>query len=231
MSSGTILISLSVLLAYLLGSVPFGFLTARGVGGIDIREHGSRNVGATNVARVLGGRWGAIVLVLDCLKGFLATLLLPSIALLGDHPGLGHLRVACGTMAVLGHMFPCWLGFRGGKGVATALGVVVVLGPTATLVAFATFALSFAAFRIVSLSSMLAAVAFAACQMWLLQPDPFSPDLWSVSLFSLLVPVLIIVRHRTNLVRLWRGQEPKFRTAVANEEPDDARLSKQRPVE
>ena len=204
--------SIAVLAAvsYLIGSLPFGYLTARWVAGVDIRREGSGNIGATNIARVLGAKWGAAVLVLDCLKGLLPVLLLPRLLLPSDSPALGHAQVATAVGAVLGHMFPLWLGFRGGKGVATSLGVVLVLAPWATLAAFGTFAVVVLATRIVSLGSMTAAVAFGGCELWLLSPRPFSAENWSLAAMSLLVPLLILVRHRSNFVRLLQGREPKF---------------------
>jgi glycerol-3-phosphate acyltransferase PlsY len=202
---------LAAVTAYLLGSLPFGFLVAKFGRGIDIRWEGSGNIGATNVARVLGAKWGVGVLFLDLLKGLLPVWSLPLAFLADNDPHHDHLAVVCGAMTVIGHMFPCWLGFRGGKGVATALGVVLMLGPWSTLAAVVTFATVFALFRIVSLASMLAATAFAGCQMWLLGPSPFSEASWSVAVFSLAVPLLIIARHRTNVARLWKGDEPRFR--------------------
>ena len=210
--------SIAVLAAvgYLIGSLPFGYLTARWVAGVDIRREGSGNIGATNIARVLGAKWGAAVLVLDCLKGLLPVLLLPRLLLPPDSPAFGHAQVATAVGAVLGHMFPVWLGFRGGKGVATSLGVVLVLAPWATLAAFGTFAVVVLATRVVSLGSMTAAVVFGGCELWLLSPRPFSVENWSLAAMSLLVPVLILVRHRSNLVRLLQGREPRFgRTADA----------------
>jgi glycerol-3-phosphate acyltransferase PlsY len=199
------------LLAYLIGSLPFGLLVAQLFGRIDIRKQGSGNIGATNVARVLGAKFGAAVLVLDCLKGALPTALLPPLLIADDPARRLHLSVLSGVATILGHMFPCWLRFRGGKGVATALGVALVLGPAASGVAFLIFAVCFAATRIVSLSSILAACGFCGLEMWLLRPTPFGPATWSLAAFSAVVPLLIIVRHRTNLVRLYRGEEPKFR--------------------
>jgi glycerol-3-phosphate acyltransferase PlsY len=198
-------------LAYLAGSVPFGYLTGRVVGKIDIRQHGSGNVGATNVGRVLGSRWGLVVLVLDLLKGLVPVAVLPYLFFSAGDAARVHWQVAAGTVAILGHMFPCWLGFRGGKGVATALGVIVCLGGWATVAAAAAFGLSFAIWRIVSLSSILAALSFAACQIVRLWPELFAQNQWSLTVFSLLVPVLIVVRHRGNIARLWRGEEPKYK--------------------
>jgi glycerol-3-phosphate acyltransferase PlsY len=215
----------TVLIAgYLAGSIPFGLLLARWIGRIDLREHGSRNIGATNVARTMGLRWGICVLVLDALKGMLPVLLLPSLFLQQDDPVWEHVRVGCGLAAICGHMFPCWLNFRGGKGVATALGVVAVLAPWATLFAFVAFALTFAASRIVSLSSIVASIVFAAAEMTRLWPTPFSPTCWSLGLFSLAVPLLIIARHRENIKRLARGEESRFqfRRRRPNEAPSSS---------
>lgn len=204
---------LSVLLSYLLGSVPFGYLIGRLVGKIDIRQHGSGNIGATNVGRVLGGKWGMLVFVLDLLKGLVPVALLSRVLIGAESPDLLHWQVAAGIATIVGHMFPCWLGFRGGKGVATALGVVAFLAPWPTAVAVAIFGLSFAIWRIVSLASILASMGYALCQIALLWPDLFTQDRWSLSVFGLLVPALIIGRHRSNIGRILRGQEKKYRSA------------------
>jgi glycerol-3-phosphate acyltransferase PlsY len=197
--------------AYLCGAIPFGLLVGKWFRGIDLREHGSRNIGATNAGRVLGAKWGIAVLLLDAIKGLFPTLLLP--LLCGDEELRPHVQVGCGILAILGHMFPCWLGFRGGKGVATSLGVVGVIAPWGLLIAFVAFFITFAASRIVSLSSIVAAVALAIGQMVLLSPQPFAAGKWSVAAFSLAVPLLVIVRHHANIGRLLRGEEQKFGAA------------------
>jgi acyl phosphate:glycerol-3-phosphate acyltransferase len=197
------------LTAYLVGSLPFGLLIARSVAGVDIRQQGSGNIGATNVARVLGKKLGIAVLLLDCLKGALPTALLPW-ALADSTTHQLHLAVLSGTAAILGHMFPFWLKFRGGKGVATALGVALVLSPIATGAAFAVFVLCIALTRIVSLSSVLAACTFCGVELGLLGASAFGEQTWSLATFSTLAPLLIIFRHRSNLVRLLRGVEPRF---------------------
>lgn len=197
-----------VLVAYLIGSAPFGYLVGR-MRGVDVRQAGSGNIGATNVGRLLGKKWGVLVLLLDGLKGALPTWLLP--ALVSGSPQ--HAAVLTGVSAILGHMFPVWLKFRGGKGVATALGVAAVLAPLATGIAAGVFVLLFAAFRIVSLGSIGAALAFAVTQMVLMWPEPFAAERWSVAAFSLAIPALIVLRHRDNIRRLWRGEEKRFGTA------------------
>ncbi len=196
--------------AYFAGSLPFGLIVARLAKGIDIREHGSKNIGATNVTRVLGAKWGALCFVLDVLKGALPVLL-PNVMLATSDPNRIHWQVAAGLLTILGHMFPVWLGFHGGKGVATALGVVVMLAnPISTAITFGAFVVCFAASRIVSISSITAAATFAAAQIALLWPQPFAAANWSIASFSIAVPTLIIVKHRSNISRLLRGEEHRF---------------------
>ncbi len=209
-----------LLAAYLCGSIPFGLVIVRAVAGVDLRKVGSGNIGATNAGRVVGKTWGILVLLLDALKGAGPTLLTPWFAeTLGLAVDLSTARVLAGSAAILGHMFPVWLGFRGGKGVATALGAVMVLAPLATLVAGTTFAIVFAVTRIVSLGSILAAIAFGGAQLWIMRPNPFSPEQRSLALFAMAIPALILVRHAGNIVRLVRGTEPSFRSAHPDRGP------------
>ncbi len=198
------------LASYLAGSIPFGLMIGRMVKGIDLRDHGSGNIGATNAGRVLGNKWGLICLVLDALKGMLPVAILPQRFFATDDPWLIHATVLAGVSTIIGHMFPCWLGFRGGKGVATSLGVLSILSPWGLLVAAGSFFSSLAIWRFVSLSSILASVGFGACEMIRLKPTPFSESTWSQGLFAMTVPLLIVVQHRSNIRRLWKGEEPRF---------------------
>ena len=210
-----------VMLGYLLGSIPVGYAVARWVRGIDIRQHGSGNVGATNVGRVLGHRWGLLVLGLDALKGALPVALLPRLLLPAGTEGFQHWQVAVGVATVVGHMYPISLGLRGGKGVATALGVVSCLAPQATLIAGGAFLLTFGIWRYVSLGAIVAAVVFALTQFGKYGTQLFSGSQWSLGVFSLVVPGLIILRHRGNIGRLLRGEEPKYGSSK-NASPEDS---------
>lgn len=200
--------------AYLAGSIPFGLLLGRKIAGRDIRDFGSGNIGATNVARVIGRKWGIVVLVVDCLKGMLPTLLLPG---LFAEPGSGEaiwLPVVCGISAVVGHMFPVWLKFRGGKGVATGLGTGLVLSWPATLVALAVFLVCFFATRRTSVASMAAAVTYCAVMLGIMGRDALQAEYLARTAFAIAVPLLIIIRHRSNIIRLLRRQEPVFSAPV-----------------
>jgi glycerol-3-phosphate acyltransferase PlsY len=206
---------LSSVAAYFAGATPFGYVVGRLVGKIDIRQHGSGNIGATNVGRVLGTWWGLLVFVLDFLKGLLPAAIFPILFLGRESTGLVHWTVAAGIATVLGHMFPCWLGFRGGKGVATALGVIAWIAPWGTLAAGCLFALVFLVWRIISLASILGSLCFTACQLILLWPNLMTEQNWSRTSFSLLIPALILIRHRANIVRIIQGTEPKYQSGSA----------------
>lgn len=190
-----------VAFAYLAGSVPFGVLFAR-ARGIDLRAVGSGNIGATNAARALGKRLGLAVFLCDAAKGLLPVLLARYLA--ARFPALvvgGETTVAlCGAAAFVGHVYPVWLRFRGGKGVATAFGVFLAIAPLAALGAMLLFALVYLATRLSSLGSLAAATAFVPA-LWLVgapRPDrALAVFLW----------LLIVWRHRENLARLARRQE------------------------
>src|SRR5258708_3702303 len=161
-----------IALAYLVGATPIGDLVGRIVGKIDIRQHGSGNIGATNVGRVLGARWGFFVFALDLLKGLGPVAGLPLLFLPSAAQDRLHWQVAAGIATVLGHMFPCWLGFRGGKGVATALGVVAWLAGWAALGAGGGVGTAVLILRSVLLSAVFGALAFSAGQNALFLAPP-----------------------------------------------------------
>lgn len=188
--------------SYLIGSFPTAYLLAKLVKGVDIRTIGSGNVGATNALRALGVWAGVTVFVVDLLKGVVAARLVPS-WLLGD-VSLGT-SLTCGVMAVLGHDFPCWLRFRGGKGVATTIGVLLGSAMPVAGVVLVAWGLVFALSRYVSIASMAAAAAIPLSQLWLRH----SPA--AVSLGGMLA-LLIIIQHRSNLRRLLAGTEHRARS-------------------
>lgn len=190
--------------AYLLGSIPFGYLLVRFFRKEDIRATGSGNIGATNVARSGAKGLGVLTLLLDLGKGLLAVLLARHVA--PGSPGFpSDLAVAAAIAAVLGHVFPVWLGFKGGKGVATALGVFFGLAPWVALGAVVVFALVVGLSRIVSLASIVAALALPIVAVLLL-PDRSPVYLGGV----VFLPLLVIAKHSANIRRLMAGTESRF---------------------
>ncbi|MEZ6122389.1 MAG: glycerol-3-phosphate 1-O-acyltransferase PlsY [Planctomycetaceae bacterium] len=199
-------ITISCVAAFLVGGIPFGYLLGRLLLKDDIRNHGSGNIGATNVGRVIGWKWGGLVLLLDAVKGLLPTLLARNMAdqlVTTEYRSL--LPVAVGVAAIAGHMYPIYLKLRGGKGVATALGVVLVLAPKAVAVAFGVFLLTVAVTRTVAIASIAAALTFGGTQLFLNASDLFSAENLPMTIFAVGIPILIIWRHRSNLVKLWKG--------------------------
>ncbi|MGH7150983.1 MAG: glycerol-3-phosphate 1-O-acyltransferase PlsY [Planctomycetota bacterium] len=193
------------LLGYLLGSIPFGYLLVRLRAGVDIRTQGSGNIGATNVGRVLGRGASAVVYLLDAAKGFASAGLLPR--LLGLDPGLP--SALGGLGATVGHCFPVFLRFRGGKGVATGSGVLLALDPPAFAVGAVAWILLISLVRIVSVASIGMALAFPLA---VLARDPAGALGEHLPVFaaSLLLASLILVRHRANLRRVLEGTEPRI---------------------
>ena len=196
----------SIAVGYLLGSVPFGLLVAR-LRGINIREHGSRNIGATNVWRVCGWKFGLPVFLLDALKGAGAVWLGGFLA--GKLGGDAAWASIAGAMAcILGHSFPVWLGFKGGKGVATSLGALVCMMPLACGVGFVVWILVFKISRYVSLASIVSAVVLPAFAIFTQLTHRGRG--WPFTGFATLAGVLVILRHRANIQRLLAGTENRF---------------------
>jgi glycerol-3-phosphate acyltransferase PlsY len=185
-------------LSFFLGSIPFGYVIGK-LKGVDVRKHGSGNIGATNVSRVLGKKWGAFVLFLDALKGAVPVLIVK----LSGYPL--EYQVLAGFLAILGHCFSPFMKFRGGKGVATGLGVFLVVSPLVTLIAALIFFAVFFTTRYVSLSSIIAALSFPVIFKVLKSSSP------SVSLLLFLTAFTVVAKHHQNIKRLLKGEEKKYR--------------------
>jgi glycerol-3-phosphate acyltransferase PlsY len=194
---------LSISSAYLLGSIPFGYLLVRIFRKQDIRAHGSGNIGATNVARSGAKGLGLATLLLDLAKGYAAVMLALHIA--GPNPAAFDIAAAAAIAAVVGHCFPIWLAFKGGKGVATALGVFLALTPRSGFGILLVFLGVFLLTRYVSLASIAGAASFP------LFAFHFAPQRTPIVIFCFLfIPVLVIALHHANIARLLRGTEPRF---------------------
>jgi len=189
-------------IAYLLGSIPFGYLIVKLKEGQDVRTSGSGNIGATNVLRTAGRGSAVLTLLLDAAKGYLAVWLAGSSS--QDAPQTVGLAAIA---AVLGHLFPVFLKFKGGKGVATVLGVFLYASPTPILIAAGSFLCVVVVFKYVSLGSMVAAVVFPAAYLLLTYPTNSS---WWLLFAVLVCPGLVIVKHKENIQRLWAGTERKL---------------------
>ncbi len=198
------------LAAYVYGSIPFGFLMARAIKGVDIRSRGSGNIGATNAARVLGFRFFPLIFLLDFSKGFAPALIAGHAAGEATHFSPAPLAVLCALAAILGHVFPVFLRFRGGKAVAAGTGAFIVLAPWPLLIAAGVWCAVFAAFRYVSLASILAALVLGTT-VWIpgLNPDPAGAGIFA-SLFGTAAALMVITLHRANIGRLLSGNEHKI---------------------
>jgi acyl phosphate:glycerol-3-phosphate acyltransferase len=203
MSSIPMTVVLIPVSAYLLGSIPFGLILAKIFGSGDVRNEGSGNIGATNVARVAGPLAGILTLILDGAKGAAAVLLAERYS-----NGSAMWMIIAGLAALIGHCFPIWLKFKGGKGVATAAGVYLALSPLAFLAGLILFILVVAFWRYVSLGSISAAAAMPMLLYFLWAPHHAPPAM--ITLGALAVAMLIVYKHDANLQRLVNGQEPKF---------------------
>lgn len=189
--------------AYLLGSIPTSVWIGRWLKGVDLREHGSGNAGATNAFRVLGVPIGVAVLLLDMLKGYLAVSLSGIQSYIEPNTEAWMiLRIGLGLLAILGHIFPVFAGFKGGKGVASMAGIGLALHPLAALCALGVYGLVFLLSKVSSLGSLTAVFSYP---VWMIVV--FKADFRSLWAFSILVPILVIVTHRSNIKRLIRGKE------------------------
>lgn len=199
----TIIISLLVS-AYLVGSIPTAVWWGKRFYGIDVREFGSGNAGATNTFRVLGKRAGIPVLIIDIVKGLLATSLAFVSPYAFDSNQFVNLELGLGVAALVGHIFPVFAGFRGGKGVATILGVVICLTPFTSLLVLFVFLSVLIVSKYVSLSSMIAGISFPLILNLVLKNNNET-----LMTFSIFVAVMLIVTHKKNITRLWKRQESK----------------------
>lgn len=194
------------IIAYLLGSIPTAVWIGKRKYGIDVREHGSKNAGATNTFRVLGKKAGITVLSIDVLKGFIATFL-PFICNVGSWQSddLFKVQILAALLAVVGHVFPLFAGFRGGKGVATSLGVIIGLHPPAAGICIGIFLIVFIISKYVSLGAICAAITFPTSIYFIFGVH----SIWLNS-FSILLSILVIVAHKKNIQRLIAGNENKM---------------------
>lgn len=196
---------LLIILAYLIGSIPTSVWVSQYFFGIDIREYGSGNAGATNVYRVLGPKWGTTVMIVDMLKGIVAVklaLLLPQYA--DNNTRFLNLQLVLGLSAVIGHVFPIWADFRGGKGVATLFGIVLGISPLTALCCSGVFLLVLYLTRFVSLSSIFASMAFP---VFILVIFNVENDIYRV--FAIAVALMVVLTHQKNIGRLLKGNESK----------------------
>jgi len=198
-----------VILAYLFGSIPTAVWFGQAFYGVDVREYGSGNAGATNTFRVLGKRAGSVVMFVDILKGWTATNLpyLLDSSIVGNHdaPQFVNVQLALGVIAVLGHLFPIFAGFRGGKGVATLFGMVLAIHWPAALVCVSVFLVVLLVTHYVSLSSIMAGFAFPFSVAFI-----FKTTVPSILLYGIAICALILVTHQKNIERLLKGKESKI---------------------
>ncbi|NRA13633.1 MAG: glycerol-3-phosphate 1-O-acyltransferase PlsY [Crocinitomicaceae bacterium] len=194
------------LAAYLLGSIPTAVWIGKAKYGIDVREHGSHNAGATNTFRVLGKKPGVVVLLIDILKGFSAVFI-PFLFDVGNWGSneLIHVQLVAALLAVMGHVLPLFAGFKGGKGVATSLGVIIGIHPPAAGICIIVFLIVFISSKFVSLGAMSAACCFPALLAFYFKVD----SVWLLS-FSLLLSAAVIFSHKKNIGRLLKGEENKM---------------------
>ena len=191
--------------AYLIGAIPFGFLIGK-MRGVDVRTVGSKNIGATNVFRTVGKKWGLLAFFCDVMKGFVPTLLAARFSTSTSFP---HLPLCVAIACVVGHMLTPYMKFKGGKGVATAFGALIALMPATVGIAFALFAIVFACSHYISLGSCVAATALAA-MVWIPFLDHAGYRDLPLCILVTLIAAFIVWKHRSNIGRLVRGEENKI---------------------
>jgi glycerol-3-phosphate acyltransferase PlsY len=194
-----------VILAYLIGSIPTSVWISKAIFNIDIRDYGSGNPGATNTFRVLGSKWGSLVMIVDVTKGAIATSLYVLIPYyLTNELARTNFMIVLGLASVIGHIFPIWAGFRGGKGVATILGMALAIQPIVALLCLLVFLFTLITTRFVSLSSLFAGVAFMVLILFI-----FNEKETMYRLFGIIVALMVIITHQKNISRLLNGTENK----------------------
>ncbi len=194
-----------IICAYLIGSVPTALLVSKKFFGIDIRDYGSGNMGATNTFRVLGSRYGTIVMIIDILKGITAVALFNLIPYYFHHEfERTNLMIGLGLSAVLGHVFPIFANFKGGKGVATLFGMIIAIQPIIAGSCVGVFLLVLFLTRYVSLSSILGAVMLPICVLWI-----WNDDVVLYRVFAILVAAMVVITHQKNIGRILRGVESR----------------------
>ena len=207
---------LAIVVAYLLGSIPTAVWVGKFFYGIDVRDHGSGNAGATNTFRVLGKKAGIPVLLFDVFKGWAAVMLVHVFVEPGQSSDeFFHLQLRLGAAALAGHVFPVWAGFRGGKGVASLLGIVIALNLQAALLSMAVFLLVLILTRYVSLSSILASLAFPVGVMLIIKSS--TP---SMVVFSLLISLVVVITHQKNIERLVNKRESRVKFKRNSSQPE-----------
>ena len=205
--------ALVILASYLLGAIPFGLLIARSRG-VDIRQVGSKNIGATNVFRSVGKPWGILTFALDALKGFVPAFVFPMVGKVccTNFQPLENLDLFCGIAAIIGHNFPVYLRFKGGKGVATSAGALLGIAPAATGIGFGVWAVLFFTTRYVSVASIGATVAIPAAAWFL-----YVRKGMVLPVALTLLGVLVVWRHKANIQRLIAGTEHRFKKKTCGE--------------
>jgi len=199
--------ALLIILAYLIGSIPTAVWISKHFFGIDIRDYGSGNAGATNTYRVLGSKWGTIVMIVDMVKGVIATslyIILPYYIVHSHEVDRTNIMIGLGLAAVLGHIFPIWANFKGGKGVATLFGMILAIQPIVAASCVGVFLIVLYLTRFVSLSSILSSIAFAVFILFI-----FNDDVQLYRIFSVAVALMVILTHQKNINRILKGTESK----------------------